>query len=94
MYVLLDTKDQLLHLFKAWDITEQPPKKGKKIVVSFPKGKFNFTLAEIFVHDQKSTYGKTLYKIVMLTDADLRNKVDASQAQFPAFWGFKRGKRG
>ena len=54
------TKDQLIRVFSEWNVEHQVPKKGKSVVVAWPDGK---SMATVVIHNQKSTYGKTLYKV-------------------------------
>ncbi len=56
------TKDQMLKVFEAWGVTEPLPKKGRKVLVAFPPGR-EIRMATVTVHDRKSTYGKTLFRV-------------------------------
>ena len=60
----LYTADQLLGLFRAWNVTEPLPSKRTRVMVAFPPGR-PFRTAEITKTVLKSTYGKTLYQVVM-----------------------------
>lgn len=66
MPVYYYTKDQLLKVFQAWSVSEPIPGKGKKTVIAFPPSEDNqFRQATVTVDPLKSTYGKSLYKVVM-----------------------------
>ena len=78
MQTYLYNKQQMLQVISAWGVEAKLPTKGKKTVVSWPAPTV-LDLAEITVADQKSTYGKTLYKVVMTSKAD-REKQNDHQA--------------
>jgi hypothetical protein len=61
------TKDQMLKIMAAWNTSESLPKKSQKVVIAFPPGA-NFRTGIITVHDKKSTYGTTLYKLLLTND--------------------------
>jgi hypothetical protein len=67
----LYTKDQTLKVFSAWGVKESLPKKSQKTLIAFPPGA-DFRVGTVTVHDQKSTYGKTLYKIVLSNEPQLQ----------------------
>jgi len=61
-WVNLYTKEQLLVVFNGWNVTEPPPTKGKKVMIAFPP-QSTFNLGTVTRHDQKSTYGKPLFRV-------------------------------
>ena len=75
MQTYLYNKQQMLHVISAWGVDAQLPTKGKKTVVSWPAPTV-LDLAEITVDDQKTTYGKTMYKVVMTSKSDREKKHD------------------
>lgn len=75
MQTYLYNKQQMLHVISAWGVDAKLPTKGKKTVVSWPAPTV-LDLAEITVDDQKTTYGKTMYKVVMTSKADREKKHD------------------
>ena len=57
------TLDQLMLLLKQWSCTDPPPGKGQKLLVCFP-APAEPNMVTIRLHDQKSTYGKRLWKLI------------------------------
>ena len=56
------TKDQLLKVLHEWQVTEEAPKRGHKLVIAFPPGR-TWKVATITLSKMKSTYGKPLYQM-------------------------------
>lgn len=55
-------KDQAQCILNGWKVTEPIPGKGKAVIVGFPPT-FQFPIARLTYTDQKSTYGKRLYRL-------------------------------
>ena len=62
-------KQQMLQVISSWGVIAELPKKGKKTIVAWPAPTV-LDLAEITVDENKTTYGKTMYKVVMTSKAD------------------------
>lgn len=60
MNTYLFTKDQLVRALSEWNVIHPAPKKGKCLVIAWPDG---VSMATVVMHNQKSTYGKALYKV-------------------------------
>lgn len=58
------TKAQLINVLKNWGFSDTlPPKKGKQLVISWPKYN-NPNVASITLAPYRSTYGKALYTVL------------------------------
>jgi hypothetical protein len=73
MTTYLYNKQQMLHIISAWGVDAQLPTKGNKTVVQWP-AQAVLDMAEITVDDKKTTYGKTMYKVVLTSKFDRENK--------------------
>jgi hypothetical protein len=63
------TKDQLLHVLKAWGVEASPPKKSERLVVAFaPPATLN--LATVTRHPEKGVYGNALYIVAFTSTTD------------------------
>lgn len=54
-------KDAAVLLLRAWGFDTELPRKGQLVRHNFPNG----DVVWVQVHNQKSTYGKTLYRFTM-----------------------------
>lgn len=68
IFVSYYLKDQILKLMREWNCSEPLPTKKTRVIIGFPPSA-QYRLGIITKHDQKSTYGKPLYKL-LLTNQD------------------------
>jgi hypothetical protein len=63
----LHTKDEIRSILAAWQINGiDVPKKKEKVIIAWPKNpNNNFNMTSITWSNEKSTYGKRLYRLLM-----------------------------